>query len=110
MGEWPEDRTRIWLDERLREQFPLDPYSPCAMQATDPDYCGGTVMAEYIELPSDGGPTTDPDNVETLCRYHHNRKAVHRYQHAFLRDQEQELGTPHHLDHSRFITGGLPWS
>ena len=106
---FPESRSRIELDQRIRERFTfIDPNEPCAMNNTDADYCGGPIRAEYLDSPLDGGLASDPNNIEVLCLHHSNRKSMHRYQQAFLHDREHKFGNPVHINRTT-LTGGIPW-
>lgn len=91
MARLPEARSRIRTDTNIRAEATIPDDSPCAHQGIGtPDYCDGPIMAEHINRPAWGDPTT-ADNVETLCSAHHHLKAMNRYRDAFLRDQEHTL-------------------
>lgn len=85
----PQARSRIRLDEILRERFDVSDERNCAHEDRNGgNYCAGPLAAEYVTAPSDGGDRDSPDNVVVLCENHHHLKAMHRYRDAFLRDAE----------------------
>lgn len=91
MTRLPEARSRIRTDHSIRAQVTIPDDSPCAHLGIGGDnYCSGPIMAEFITSPV-WGQTATAETVETLCSNHHHLKALHRYQHAFIRDQEEML-------------------
>lgn len=83
----PDTPTRRYHDQLVRRHHDIPDDAPCDRQHDDGDYCGGTIMAEYINR----RPQWTDEDYTVLCLHHHHRRALHRYTEAFIHDQEKEM-------------------
>ena len=62
--------TARW--RRVREAY-IKKNPLCVMCLTEGKVTQGVIVDHIVEI-QDGGDLTSPDNLQTLCRYHHNLK------------------------------------